>query len=114
MLITRSAVHSPGPYFVDGHGYDGCLRHFPPEGPKQALDDGILLVAERQGINGGEPAHDGQCSELRLDGEPALDRREMGIELGRHANALFVSPFRQAVRSPHLGGLCRVAKRPGE
>jgi hypothetical protein len=108
VLITRSAVHSLGPYFIHGHGYDGCLRHLPPEGPKQALNDRMLLVAEHRRIDRGEPAHDGQCSELRLDGEPVLDGREMGIELRGHANALFVSPFRPAVRRPHFGGFAAV------
>ena len=114
VLITRSAVHSLGPYFIRGHGYDGCLRHLPPEGPKQALNDRMLLVAKHRGINRGEPVHDGQCRELRLDGEPVLDGREMGIELRGHANALFVSPFRPAVRGPHFGGFCRRAERSGE
>jgi len=74
----------------------------------------MLLIAERRRINRGEPAHDGQCSELRLDGEPVIDRREMGIELRGHTNAFFVSPFRPAVRGPHLGVLCRRAERSGE
>ena len=51
VLITRSAVHSLGPHFIHGHGYDGCLRHLPPEGPKQALNDRMLLVAEHRRID---------------------------------------------------------------
>lgn len=43
-LVTRSAARSLGLYFNDGHGYEGCLRHLPPEGPKQALNDRMPLV----------------------------------------------------------------------
>ncbi|UPJ60295.1 hypothetical protein [Bradyrhizobium sp. 192] len=38
----------------------------------------------------------------------------MGIEPGGQLNALFVSPFRPAMRCPHFGGFCRHAERPGE
>ncbi len=80
VIITRSAVHSPGPYFLLRHGYDDRCRDLPPEGSKPALNDRMLLVAKRR-IDSDEPAYDGQRSELRFDSEPGLDRREMGIEL---------------------------------
>ena len=48
----------------------------------------MLLVAQRR-IDDGEPAYDGQRSELRFDSQPVLDRREIGIELrGRRKTAL--------------------------
>jgi hypothetical protein len=71
----------------------------------------MLFVAEHRRIDRGEPANDGQCGELRLDGEPVLDRPEMEIKLRGHANAFFVLPFRPAMRGPHLGSLCRRAER---
>ena len=42
----------------------------------------MLLIAERGWIDRGEPAHDGERRDLRLRPEPALDRRQMRIELG--------------------------------
>ena len=54
---------------------------FAPEYPKQALYDRMLLSAERGRIDLGEPSHDGERGELRLGRKPALDRRQMRIEL---------------------------------
>ncbi|MGY3694589.1 hypothetical protein ACVIGA_004669 [Bradyrhizobium sp. USDA 3240] len=51
-----------GPYFIHGHGYDGCLRHLPPEGPKQALTirgDSYRLRAKRKSGLIKPPAADG-------------------------------------------------------
>ena len=118
VIITRSAVHSPGPYFrlhhgLCRHGCDDRLRHLLPEGPKQALNDRMLLVAECRRIDCGEPAYDGQRSDLRLDRKPVLDRQEIRIELRGHTNALLVSPFRPAVRGSHFGGRGHRAERAG-
>src|SRR5215211_831687 len=71
----------------------------------------MLLIAERGWIDRGEPAHDGERCDLRLRREPALDRRQMRIELGRHAYPFLVTPFWPAMCGAHLGGLGRRAER---
>ena len=74
----------------------------------------MLLVAECRRIDCGEPAYDGQRSDLRLDRKPVLDRQEIRIELRGHTNALLVSPFRPAVRGSHFGGRGHRAERAGK
>ena len=72
----------------------------------------MLLIAKPDWIDRGEPAHDGERRDMRLGREPALDRRQMRIELGRHAYPFLVTPFRLAMCGAHFGGLGRRAKRP--
>jgi len=57
----------------------------------------MLLAAERGWIDLGEPAHDAERCELRLGRKPAFDRRQMRIELRRHAYALFVLALRPPI-----------------
>src|SRR5258705_3527151 len=71
----------------------------------------MLLVAERGRIDLGEPANDGESGDLRLRREPALDRRQMRIELRGHANARLVMPFRLAMSRARLDGRARRAER---
>jgi hypothetical protein len=77
----------------------------------EALDDRMLFIAERGWIDCGEPAHDGERRDLRLRREPALDRRQIRIELGGHAYPFLVTPFRPAMSGAHFGGLGRRAER---
>ena len=71
----------------------------------------MLLIAKRGRINRGKPAHNGEGRDLRLRREPAVDRRQIRIELGGHAYPFLVTPFRPAMCGAHLGGLGRRAKR---
>src|SRR5271166_1909779 len=71
----------------------------------------MLLIAKRGWIDRGEPAHDGERRDLRFRREPALDRRQMRIELGGHAYPFLVTPFRPAMCGAHLDGLGRRAER---
>src|SRR4029453_14662626 len=73
--------------------------------------DRMLLLAKRSWIDRGEPAHDGERRDLRLRRKPALECRQMRIELGGHAYPFLVTPFRPAMCGAHLGGLVRRTER---
>ncbi len=53
---------------------------------QQPLHNRMLLGAERLRIALGQTADDRERGQLRLGGQPGLDRGQMPIKLGRHAN----------------------------
>jgi hypothetical protein len=98
---TRSAVHRPGPRWRR-YGRDqrfGCLT---PQRAQKSLHDRVLLVAECSGRDLGEAADDSLRRDLRLGRQPVLDRRQMRIELRRHAHAGLVFALRTSMRSAHF------------
>ena len=103
MLITSSATHRTGLHCVC-RGRDGGnhgLRLSAPQCPQQPVNDWVLFVAERRGIDRCEPLEDCECGNLRLCLQPFVDRGQMWIELGRNADACLVAMFRLAMRGAH-------------
>src|SRR6266702_816714 len=58
-----------------------------------------------------QSADDGECRQLRLLGEPTLDRSNMRVELGRHANPGLIGPTGAPVRGTRLADHRRLAER---
>jgi hypothetical protein len=58
-----------------------------------------------------EPADDGERGQLRLRSEPVLDRANVRVELGRHANPGFISSLGSPVCGTRITGLHRHAER---
>jgi hypothetical protein len=79
--------------------------------PQQTLHDRMLSRPELIGVFLAQPADDGECRQLRLRIEPALDRSNMWVELGRHANPGFIRPTGWPMRGTRLASLHRLAER---
>src|SRR3954470_8489027 len=91
------AVHNPGQW---GSG-DQLLGRLPSKRPQQALHNRMLSCPELLGLNLAQPADDGERRQLRLLCQPALDRRNMWVELGGHA-----------YRADEFAGGWHAARRP--
>lgn len=74
----------------------------------------MLLRAELLGVELAQATDDGKRGELRLGGEPAFDRSDVGIEHGRRAHTSDVSPFWPPVRATRLAGFEGLSERPGK
>src|SRR6202043_484520 len=93
---------------IDDHA---DIDHFTYKRPQQTLHDRMLSRPELLGVFLAQPADDGECRQLRLRSEPALDRTNMWVELGRHANPGLIGPMGSPVRGTRLAGLHRLAER---
>ncbi|HEX3440581.1 MAG TPA: hypothetical protein VHT93_09560 [Pseudolabrys sp.] len=60
---------------------DQSLRGALAQGSQQTLHDRMLLLAELVGMEVGETTDNGDGGQLWLDREPALDQRQVRIEL---------------------------------
>ena len=76
------AVHNPGQW-GSGRGVaerllsDQLFGSLPSKRPQQTLHDRMLSRPELLGVFLAQPADDGECRQLRLRSEPALDRGNM-------------------------------------
>jgi hypothetical protein len=70
------AVHSP-----ERSCCDQSLRGILAQGSQQTLHDRMLLLAELTGMEFGETVDDGNGGKLWLGRQPALDQRNMRVEL---------------------------------
>jgi hypothetical protein len=69
----------------------------------------MLFAPELVGMFLTQSAHDGDRSQLRLLGEPVLNRNNMRVELGRHANPRFITSLGSPMRRTRIAGLGRRA-----
>jgi len=79
--------------------------------PQQTLHNRMLPRPELIGVSLAQPADDGECRQLRLRSEPALDHSNMWVELGRHANPCLIGPTEAPVRGTRFAGRYRLAER---
>src|SRR6516165_9235739 len=88
------AVHSPGRW-DNGRGAERLckevLRGLLPKSLQQTLHDRMLFRSELVGVFLAQSTHDGDRGQLRLRSEPILDRCDVRVELGRHANPRFIT-----------------------
>ena len=65
----------------------------------------------KNGHRSGQPAADRESGQLRPHSKPVLDRGDVQVELGRHANPRLVGPLESTVRGTRFAGLDRRAER---
>ena len=78
---------------------------------QQTLHDRMLSRPELLGVFLAQPDDDGERGELRLRRKPGLDRGNVRVELGWHANPRFIRPLGSPVRGTRLAGSDRRAER---
>jgi hypothetical protein len=90
------------------------LRGLGPQRPQQAHYDRMLSRSELIGMPLGKSTEDGQCRQLRLGRKPTLDRGNVRVEHGGHADPGLVTPFGPPLRGARLTGLDRLTERLDE
>jgi hypothetical protein len=59
----------------------------------------------------GQPADDGERGQLWLHNKPVLDRGNVRVEFGRHANPCLIRPLEASMGGARIAGLHRGAER---
>ena len=77
----------------------------------RTLHDRVLFRPELLGVFLAQPADDGERRQLRLRRKPLLDRGDVRVELGRHANPRLIRPLGSPVRGTRIAALDRHAER---